>query len=428
MTRRTLAAILTLGLCGAALVPGRRINHGTPAPVVDQAVIRDRDIGFYAARVARDPMGARDLGVLAALYLARGRDRGDASDLERAVTLAKESFDHRPNRNEAAAVVLATALMAQHRFVEAYDVVRQLVAADSTEPVLRATLGEIALELGRYAEAARLMHTIESIRYESALAPRYARWLEIEGRSGEARDLLAAARERLVHGWRIPTSQLAWFDLRLGDLALRNGRLDQAEEAYRRGLGLVPDDRRLEAGMARLAAARHRWRDATRRGEAALAGSLDPQVLALLADSYLALGDTARASEYGNALAVAASGQPDLMHRGWVLFLLDHGHRADSLADRAVHQLDARPDVYGHDLAAWALYRAGRSEQAWPHALAALSRGTRDGLLHYHAGRIGLARGDTAWARTALETALSISPTFDPFHADSARALLEALQ
>ena len=63
-------------------------------------------------------------------------------------------------------------------------------------------------------------------------------------------------------------------------------------------------------------------------------------------------------------------------------------------------RLPSPPSIYGHDTLAWALYRAGDTDAAWEEIQQALRLGTRDALLHYHAGMIADARGDTAAART----------------------------
>src|SRR5262249_46404810 len=47
--------------------------------------------------------------------------------------------------------------------------------------------------------------------------------------------------------------QLAWFDLRLGELALRFGALGEARRRLDHGLALAPDQWRLLAARARLA-------------------------------------------------------------------------------------------------------------------------------------------------------------------------------
>lgn len=415
--------VVIAGLLSCTTRPARQPDMSPP----DRAAIRDADIAFYEARVARDPYGARDRAALGALYLGRGRATGNENDYRRAERLAQASYRTRQKRNDAAASVLVGALMAQHRFVEAHDVLLEVLSRDPAEPTLQATLGEIALELGRYREADSIFGALSMRRTAASIGPRYARWLELNGHSGEARELLTTLRRDLDGGFRVQPEQLAWFDFRLGDLAFRNGRLDLAAESYQRGLAVVPGDPRLLTGLAQLSAAKGDWAAAVALGERSLGVLFDPVTLGLLAESYESLGDTTKAAEYTRAMDVAVSHQPGAYHRGWALFLLDHHRRVADMVTRALGELATRRDVYGYDVAAWALHQAGRNREARPLADSALVRGTRDGLLHFHAGMIALALADSSRARSELTTALEINPHFHPRHADEARRALDRL-
>ncbi len=407
-----------------SLVPGRS-PHRLTAPPPDRLTAVQADIDFYQSRVARDPYGARDRAALAGLYLSRGRATGDASDFARAESLATVSLRTRHKRNGDAVQILAGALMAEHRFVQAWDVMQR--NADPGEPLARATLGEIALELGRYAVADTLFQSLTLVRATTPIAPRYARWLDLNGRSGEARELLQATRESLEHGFRVPPEQLAWFDLRLGELAQRNGRYDLARDAYARGLALVPGDGRLLAASARLAAATHDWTRAIALGDQALAGSFEPGTLGLLSEAWAASGDSTRAAEYARATEVSLSQQPGAYHRGWALFLLDHGRQVARVLARAREELAERKDVYGYDVMAWALHQAGRPREARQMADSALRRGTRDPMLYYHRGLIAIASGDSSAAKNDLRQAVAIDPHYRPGHGPTAAAVLSLL-
>ena len=432
MRYSTLLLILAAaGTVNCQSTPESELHRGTAAFPVAQMVeahrVRDLDINFYETRVSRDPYGARDRAVLGALYLQRARSTGSESDILRAESLARTSITTRHQRNATALTVLISSLMAQHRFVEAHEAAGQLVARDSTDLGARATLGEVALELGRYDEAGQIFSSVALTRFSPAIAPRYARWLELTGQSHEARAMLQALRDSLDDGFRVPAEQLAWLDLRIGELAAKNGRPDLARADYARGEALVPDDPQLLAASARLSAAEGDWPGALVLAERSLAGRFDPMTLALLAQGYTVQGDTAQAAEYARAMEVAVSRQPGGFHRGWALYLLDHGRRVDDMLARATVDYVTRKDVYGADLLGWALHRSGRDRAAAPYAAAALAQQTRDGLLYYHAGMIALATGDTALARARLTEALSINPHFDFFAAPSARATLGTL-
>jgi tetratricopeptide (TPR) repeat protein len=392
------------------------------APTPEQ--VRNLDIAFFRARVARDPRGARDLAQLASLYLQRARETGDNGDLERAEASARQSLALRRGRNEQAYGVLASTLLAQHRFAESLDVGRALLAMDSSSVAARGLVAETELELGDYVEAGRLFGMLSSYRADPGIAPRLARWEELRGRPLEARRLMRAARDVAARRHAMPREQLAWFQLRLGDLALRAGRLGEATRELEAGLRLLPSDARLLAALSRVYAARHEWRQAAETGELAVSRTLDPATLGLLADAYTALGEPTKAEAYDRAMGLSVLRQPGPYHRAWSLYLLDHGRDVAQVLAKIRQELVTRRDVYGYDLLAWALHKSGRDREALEPMRIALSLGTRDAMLYYHAGTIQLALGDTAAARRSYTTALDINPYWHPTQPGQVRAWL----
>ena len=424
-------AVVLAGMAASALHLAGRPGRAEAADCehVAEAAVLERDLAFFEARVARDSFAARDQGELARLYLQRARLSGTPdADLARAEEHARRSLALRTAHNGAALQALASSLMGQHRFAEARDAAERLLAADSTSRPVRALLGEIQLELGDYGAAARTFGMLFTARRELAVAPRYARWEEIRGHPGEARTLLRAALAEASSRHAMPRSQLAWFHWRLSDLALRSGRLDEAEHELQAGLRLVPDDHRLLDGRARVAAARGRWREAIDLGERAIAQVVDPATLGLLSLGYGMLGDRARSAEYDRAMATAVQGRSDAMHRAWSLHLLDRGREVPAVLAAAREEIRARRDVYAWDLLAWALYRSGAVREALEASANALAMGTRDASLYFHAGRIAAAAGRGDLARIRLERALAINPRWHPTQPREARALLERLR
>ncbi|MGH7702525.1 MAG: tetratricopeptide repeat protein [Gemmatimonadales bacterium] len=415
------AGILTL-----ALHPHRaRANDATP--VMSEGQIRDLDIAFYQRRVPRDPTGALDLARLGALYLQRARETGSNEDLLRAEDAARRSLQNRVTRNGAAAQLLATSLMSQHRFTEAYAVARALVATDSADASYRGMLAEIALELGRYQEVPDAFRGVSSVSRSPQMTARLARWLEIQGKNEAAHQLLVDARAEVSRLSRVPAEQMAWFDLRVGDIALRNGRLSEAEQAFQAGLEAHPGDYRLLAALTRLEADRHEWRKAIESGQKAIETVLDPATLGVLGEAYAALGDTVKAHEFFRVMEIAVLKQPGPFHRAWSLFLLDHAQRVPEVLVKAQEEIQTRKDIYGYDLLAWALHQAGRNREAREAMDSALAQGTRDASLFFHAGIIARVLDDSASTRHYLSQALEVNPYFHPSQPAVARAVLDSL-
>lgn len=380
---------LVAALATALVRSGVAAGTGPADGGVPAVAHRDADIAFFERRVAADAIGAADRARLAALYLQRGRETGDFGDYRRAERLARRSLALRVAHNANTYGTLTAALLAQHRFVEARAAARALTAQEPGVPRHQAGLAEIDLELGRYGEARALFDSMWPARHDLAVATRLARWAELTGRTDLARRLLEQALTDARGRADLPAEQLAWFHLRVGDLALRHARLEDAGWALRAGLAVRPGDYRLLAALARLEAARGRWRRAIAYGEDAIAAVPDPATFGLISDAYQALGDSSAATQYAHAMEVAVAGQPGQWHRAWSLFLLDHDRRVPEVLAKAREELATRHDIYGYDLVAWALHKEHRDREARAAMVRALALGTDDPQLRAHAAAIG---------------------------------------
>jgi tetratricopeptide (TPR) repeat protein len=415
MTRIGVQALLAVSAaaanaCSSSAPPHPAAVRAASTPMHTEAEIRDLDISFYAARAKHDTTGAADLAHLASLYLQRSRETGDPRDAERAEHAARRSLRNRSARNDQAAQVLASSLLAQHRFAEALVVARAVRDRNPEAAQLRAMVGEIEMELGQYDSARVSFASVRGDWKDLSIAPRLARWAEIEGRVEESRWLLRTSLAAAAREPSMPREQMAWFWLRAGDLELRSGKPARADSAYHAGLAVHPGDYRLLAALARSASTQEHWQQAIAYGEEAVATNLDPATLGLLSDAYAAMGDTAHRDEYARVLDVAVSKQPGAYHRAWSLFLLDHDRHLALVSRKIREELRTRRDVYGYDLLAWSLYKQGRIAQASDAMTHALGEHTRDAQLFYHAGVIARAAGDSVRAAEFLTRAGTINP------------------
>jgi tetratricopeptide (TPR) repeat protein len=428
---RTAWAALAAGTAivgGLTLVRPHRVTATPPsAPPRSEYEIRSLDIDFYERRVTEDTLSAADRSQLAALYLQRARETGSYPDYERAADLARASLNLRESHNSATFVLLTSALLAKHDFAEALAVARKLYTTDTTDAAHTALLAEVELEVGDYTRSARHFASVKNDADKPSIAARLARWSEVTGHLDKARAILRQSTARIANTSDGPREQLAWFHYRLGELCLRSGQLVAADSAFHRALVTLPTDYRALGGLARLSAARLDWTAAVEYGARAIAVQLDPTTLGTMSDAYAALGDTAQARSFADAMAVSALSQPGAIHRAWGLFLLDHDRDVTRVLREARKDIVGRRDVYGYDLLAWASYKAGHIAEARRAATEALSQATEDASLFYHAGMIAAAAGDTLTARSMLSRALTLNARFNPTQAPVAVRTLQAL-
>lgn len=388
---------------------------------------RQQEIAIFERRAAEDPISAADRAELAARYLQRSRETGDFNDVMRADSLARKSIALRTNL--PAVVVLVASLIEQHRFAEARAYALELVAAEPGNDQYRAMLGEISLEVGDYDGARKAFDSFSPAAARTlAVAASYARWLEIIGDPQGSRRLLYRATAMADSARHLQRETVAWFRFRLADAEMRQGRLRGAERALRSARALLPKDHRFLAADARLASLRHDWRKTIALGDSAINTVMDPATVGLVGDAYAALGDTAKANEYHRTMEVAVIQQPGDYHRAWSLFLLDHDRRVPEVLASVERELQTRRDIYGYDLLGWALYKQRRYPEARRALEKAMSMGTKDAVLFYHAGMIEHAAGNREDARRLLSRALELNPVFDAAHPAVAKETLAALK
>jgi tetratricopeptide (TPR) repeat protein len=299
--------ITTLSLVGvAALLAALTVRPARTATVAPASTI-NADISLFEQRAAEDPQSAADRSQLAGMYLQRGRETGEYKDFQRAESFARAALSLRGERNTKAKLVLASSLLAQHRFADARNAAQALVADDPQSTGSRALLAEILLELGDYDAADAEFKALAPYDENLALAPRLARWHELHGRNEQAHTLLTRALEQTKTRPDLPAEQIAWFHLRVADHALRNGDLREAERSIKGGLAAAPGDYRLHAAYARYFAAFRDWNEVLREVEI-VGDRADLATLALAGDAARELGDMRSARELYDRVADNARG------------------------------------------------------------------------------------------------------------------------
>ncbi|MBK9547537.1 MAG: hypothetical protein IPO52_00150 [Gemmatimonadetes bacterium] len=388
------SVIASFGVATAVAMRGHTRVAASPRwDVAGERSRRDADIAWYTMRAERDPTGAFDRLRLAALYLQRARERGSPGDLLLAEQEARRSLVNRRAHNSEAFRVLAIALIGQHRFAEAADATDSLLTADPSSHGAQSLRAEIALEQGDYPLADRLFTPLDHGGEDPAVTARVARWAAMRGRAGHAKALLEQAREDARRMAFTPAEQIAWYDLRLGDLARTVGATRLAARALNAAAAVAPDDARVLTTQAQLALDTNDPADALEYAEAAMAHGGDPLALALAAEAMRRLGRDQEAEQRFRAFETLIAGVPGTAwHRQWRLALLDRGRQVPAVLAQAEAELLTRKDVLGYDVYAWALHKAGRTDEARQAMHQALRWGTEDRLLDAHAKALGMTR------------------------------------
>jgi tetratricopeptide (TPR) repeat protein len=110
-----------------------------------------------------------------------------------------------------------------------------------------------------------------------------------------------------------------------------------------------------------------------------------------------------------------------------ILFELDHGGDVASQLEAARVAYEQRPALAAADTYAWALYRAGRLDEAREKSEEALATGALEPLYVFHAAVIADAAGDLGAAQDALKRLVDLNPRFSVVHEQEVEAFVGKL-
>ena len=391
------------------------------------ALPQSKAIEIFEERVKQDPRDGISYTILGDLYLRDARQSGSLAAYEKAGEALRQALKLQPG-DPGASASLASLLYSEHRFTEALELAEATYRKDARFIQALVTVADAKMSLGRYEEAGK---TYQELSQKSSSPPLLARIAYLEFLKGDTEKALAqmlrAAAERRATDET--TEGAAWYELRLGDLYLGAGRLEEARPHYQEALNTATgyDRAMAEAGMGNLEAAQGDLDQAIASYERAIHLHPQPSLLAALGDLYQKKGKSAEAQRQYDAVRLLAGSAPlneSVYMRELSLFFSDHDVELPRALELAKQDWSARQDIYGADALAWALYKNGRFAEAAEALQEATKLNTKDARLYYHAGLIWQALKDSTQAREALKKALAINPHFSVLQADHARLAL----
>ena len=389
------------------------------------------DIAFWSGRAARQPKDFVSATEWAGVEIELARATGDLAAWERAERATAQALAANPGFGSAVGY-RGTVLLALHRFVEARDMARAILAERPADPFALSTVGDASLDLGAYPDARAAYQSLDQVAHSAASMVRLGRMSYLDGHAAAAvrltREAMDAAVTEGAEGER-----LAWYRCQLGNLLAATGDPAAAETAFAAALSADPHSWLARVGLARMLAVRGRLDEAIARlGEAIDIVPL-PDSLARRSDLYELRGGTGDAKRAADdratveAIARLAGANGAVYDRTLAVYLANHGLHPDRAVTITERELTVRTDVDGYDAEAWALLSAGRAAEAEAAMNKAMALGTRDARLLYHAGMIAAALHDGQRARVLLTSSLDLEASFDPLQAQRARETLAAL-
>ncbi|MGH2358083.1 MAG: tetratricopeptide repeat protein [Candidatus Limnocylindria bacterium] len=387
----------------------------------------DHEIGLWRQSLEQNQGNFIAAGALGSLYLQRGRITGDLGDYSRALEAAERSIAADPIYWQGHAL-RASVLFALHDFAAALAEAQTTFEADPEQLDALAVAGDASLELGDVAAAEDAYARLSELAPSPPVWSRLAHLAFIRGDPEQGIDLVMRCLAATLVAEE--PAAAAFYQFQLGDLYRSSGALDGASAAFEASLAALDGYVPALSGLAHVREAQGRRDEAITLLEQATARQPLPEMVAALGDLYALAGDTGAAErQYALVERIGAVGQATgtVYDRQLIVFAADHGRGLEAAIQSAAAGLEVRHDVYGFDAYAWALYRAGRVDEAADAAAAALALGTPDPRILYHAGMIAAANRRIDEARMMLEQAVRGRAALPPLQAVEAVEALEAL-
>jgi tetratricopeptide (TPR) repeat protein len=382
-------------------------------------------ISKLQARLKNNPDDTYAYAQLGLGLLQQVRESGDLSLYTRAGKAFQEALTRDPKQLDALVGqgILALALHDFHGALQWAD------KAWAINPFRAQILGikvDGQVELGRYDETVQTLQKMVDLRPDLDSYSRVSYVRELYGDVDGAIEAMRSAVQTALPG----SESWAWTLTHLGHLYFNRGELTEAAAIYEQVLVAKANYPYALAGQARVAAAQGNTSEAIAIYKQITERLPLPEFIIALGELYEATGQADAARQQYDLVGViqqlnaAAGMNVDLE---MALFTASHGNDPAAAVQQARAAYAERPTIYAADTLAWALYQQGEYAEAWQLSQEALRLGTKDALLHFHAGMIAAKVGDKEAARTHLNTALAINPHFSPLYALVAQEAVTAV-
>jgi tetratricopeptide (TPR) repeat protein len=354
---------------------------------------------------------------LGAAWIAKARATSDPGFYLNADACADAALALSP-RDRSAKNLRGLVFLNDHRFRDARDVARAVLAEDAGDSTAWGTLSDAELELGNIADAERAAQRMLDAKPSLASYSRgaYLRWLrgDVTAAKVLGAQAIRAGRENADR------EPIAWAIVQAALIFWNEGDYPGAARGFDLALTEFPEYPPALVGKGRVALAGGHYAEAAAHFERAHAKAPLVETAWLLGEAKTLAGDAAGADAAFTTVIANGRGHDP---RTLSLFLSSVRRNPEEAERLARAELTARPGPYTKDALAWALYRRGAYAEARALSEDVVSLGVPDARLLFHAGAIRIASGDAS-GKNLVRHALRLNPSFDVVEAEEARELL----
>ena len=312
-------------------------------------------------------------------------------------------------------------LQSLHKFKDGEPIARKLVMIRN-EAFDYGLLGDVLMEQGRLKEAVTAYQKMIDLRPDLQSYTRVAhmRWLK-----GDLDGAIAVMQMAVTSGSPRDAEPTAWAYTRLGIYELQAGDTERATKSAEIAFQFAQNYAAALLLRGRILLAQGKFEEAIESLQRAAALTRLPEYEWTLADALREAGNPQAAKEAESRLIRdGAMNDP----RTFSLYLATRGQQLQQALRLAQEELNIRADVFTIDALAWALNANGRVPEALEYSKKALSEGTQDARLFYHAGRVALAAGDYISADRSFALSSRIKQMLMPSERDDLEKELAVLK
>ncbi len=398
-----IAGWLAYGWLRPAEAPDVAQVPATPASLFLNA---ESSAAFYEDRIRKSPDDLEAYTRLAQVYLQLSRQTGDET---RFVPLAQERIEQalaRDSEDYYARVLHASLLNILHQFDKARVEAEALAKAYPHDSAVQGILVDALVELGEYEAAVAASDRLLAMRPGLASYARASYLRELHGDVAGAIEAMELAVEAGVPG----QEDRAWALMHLGTLYLGQGDLVNAERVFNGILEETPEYAQALAGLGHIAHLEGSTESAIAYLDQAYAQEPRGAFMETLVEVYAASGDEVTANLYLDRVdagyrAAAEMGENNRME--YADFLADRGERLEEALELVEAEIERRPGhLHANETHAWVLHNLGRSAEAVAPIERAMRLNTGDAMVHFRAGHIYRAIGDTESSERHFRKAL----------------------